>query len=212
MIRAAISGGDLFMGSHRVDGDDGSFEIKQAQQLRDCFDLVALVRHGHLAEHEARGPSAAKALTTCRARSPGPCVKFLGVEATERSVKGVVAGNASGQSQKCAQPAFFHAPPSFHVCETLRSGQSRAKGQKQNVTEQVAARALDSWIGVPPAKSRAAGEKAGRSILSACQTRQCKLNLDAFALGSHSCPLTRQVVFKPYAQDKNWRDSFKSLR
>ncbi|HKM80988.1 MAG TPA: hypothetical protein VJY15_08515, partial [Candidatus Acidoferrum sp.] len=44
---------DVALASHRIDGDDRTFDDHHVQQLRDRDDLVGLLRHLDLAEYEA---------------------------------------------------------------------------------------------------------------------------------------------------------------
>ena len=45
--------GDVALAADRVDGDDGALDRQQVEQLGDGDDLVRLVRHLDLAEHQA---------------------------------------------------------------------------------------------------------------------------------------------------------------
>jgi hypothetical protein len=45
--------GDVALAADRVDGDDGAFDRQQFEQLGDGDDLVRLVRHLDLTEHQA---------------------------------------------------------------------------------------------------------------------------------------------------------------
>ena len=49
----ALGLGDSTLGSHRIDGDEGAGEREALQQQRDGDDLVRLVAHRLLSEHEA---------------------------------------------------------------------------------------------------------------------------------------------------------------
>ena len=63
-VVAALAGdlrGDGFVAAHRVDGHHGSLKVEHAQQFRDGGDLVALVCHRHLAEHQAQTVSGKRA-------------------------------------------------------------------------------------------------------------------------------------------------------
>ena len=45
--------GDVALAAHGIDGHDGAFDRQHVEQLRDSADLVGLLRHLDLAEHQA---------------------------------------------------------------------------------------------------------------------------------------------------------------
>jgi hypothetical protein len=56
------------------------------------------------------------------------CLKALGIEAGKDTAKGVMGGNAMGQSEESLEPGAFALAKEFHVLEPFPAGQECAQG------------------------------------------------------------------------------------
>src|SRR3546814_7062152 len=65
--------GDRALAAHGVDGDDRPFDGQHVEQTRDRHDLVRLLRHLDLAEHQAMPRGEA-----CTGRDPGAETMWIG--------------------------------------------------------------------------------------------------------------------------------------
>jgi hypothetical protein len=155
--------GDGPLAAHRIDGDQGSFEVKTLQQRRDRGDLVALGRHGLLPQDQTlaagpgrygveraflRPPRPARGLaidgddvrvTIVQVRDPGGKTrgKQLGRQGVHHVIERIVGGNATLEGQKAAQKIFLAPRPAFDFNEILPSCHRAAQDHQQDFRQRI---------------------------------------------------------------------------
>ena len=145
--------GDGALAADRVEGDDGALDRQEIKQLGDCDDLVGLVRHFDLAEHQALArregrdhvdrrlralllAGAAQRLAVDRddflGRAGQRChpvnetaLEALGVEDGENIAEVIVRGRAMVKRPEPTQKLDLLLAEPRNVDEALRAGQNR---------------------------------------------------------------------------------------
>ena len=157
--------GDGTLATHRVDGDDGAFDVHHLEQLGNGDDLVGLFGDLDLSEHQAltRGEGrdhvdccfsaflmvrSAQRLAIDRdhiRRNAGQrgnpadeaALEMLGVERGEDVAEVVVRGRSFAKRPKPAQEGELLAPEARDIDECLRPGQHRQQAQQQHLVERI---------------------------------------------------------------------------
>lgn len=166
--------GDLLLRTHRVHRDDAAGQFQHAHQLGQRRDLVALVGHFQLAQHQAVAlrPRADDVLDRppCRQRPAqrlavqrDDCLgdglpqalrpagerveKFGGIEGGEDAVERVVRGDAVAQAQERLEPILLGVTEFFHVIERLAATEQGADRDDQDADQVMLLGAIDARIG-----------------------------------------------------------------
>jgi hypothetical protein len=154
--------GDVALAAHRVDGDDGALDGQHVQQPGDGDDLVGLVGHLDLGEHEAlaRGEGrdhvnrrlgafrAAQRLAIDRddvgrgaglRRDPGgkAALELLGIEAGQDVAQMIVRGRAVRKGPEPPQQFELPLAEPGNVGDRLGTGQHGEQAQQQHLVERV---------------------------------------------------------------------------
>src|SRR5258708_3388757 len=157
--------GDVALAAHGVDGDDGALDRQHVEKRRDGDDLVGLVRHFDLAEHEAlarregrhhmdRGFSAflvggaAQRLTVDgdhirrhadQLGNPGDeaTLEFRSVEGRENVAEVVVRGRPVPERQEPAKKLDLLLAEPRDIDEGFRSGKHCEQAQQQHLFERI---------------------------------------------------------------------------
>ena len=157
--------GDVALAADRVDGDDGALDRQQVEQLGDGDDLVRLVRHLDLAEHQAlmRGKGrhhmdrrlgallpagAAQRLAVDgdhllgragQRRHPidEAALELLGIEHRKNVTEVIMGGRPMAKRPKPAQQRDLLFPKPRNVDECLRPRQHRQQAQQQHFGQRI---------------------------------------------------------------------------
>ena len=158
--------GDVALAAHRVDGHDGAFDGHHVEQLGDGDDLVGLLRHLDLAEHEpltrreggdhvdrrlaalllagaARGLAVdGDHLALARAGQRGDpgdeaALERLGVERGEYVAEVIVRRRSVAKRPEPAQERELLLAEPGDVDEGLSPGQHRQKAQQKHLIERI---------------------------------------------------------------------------
>ena len=148
-------------------------QFQPAQEFGHGGDFVALGRRAELAEDEsvalrpgadqmhraaARAAAAAQRLAIeghdlagqRRAQALGPggesLGKLRGVEQSEDTPEGVVAGDAVGQCEQALEPVALGLAELLDVHKALGTAEQRAEGDEQNVVERMAFGAREARV------------------------------------------------------------------
>jgi hypothetical protein len=158
---AADRPGDVGLAAHGVDGDERTLELEPRQEQRDRIDLVRLLGHGLLAEHQPARPGrdqvqriAALRLAPPRglavdrndvgrllAQALHPGREALGEEArgqrVHHVVERVVRGDAAFERQQTAENVELALAPARDLDEVLRSAERRAEHDEQDLRQRI---------------------------------------------------------------------------
>ncbi len=195
---------DVALAAHRIDSDDRPFDRQHVEKLRDCHDLIGLLRHFDLTEHEAlaRGEggnlmdgglrallvagSAHGLAIDCdhpRGNSrhrghPGDeaALECIGVQGGEDVAEVIMGRRAILERAETAQQSELPGAEEGDLGEAFRAGQYGQQTQKQHLVERIGHLAALAWV-------RQVSEMTQKdNRLGQCRTVRCR------AVHGHSPP------------------------
>src|SRR6266542_2726337 len=181
--------GYVHLAAGRVDGDQGPFQVEDAEQLRDSGDLVGAFFHLLLTQDQVVGhrpgadqvqATAGRGLGTAagglavdgnglepagRAQGRHPAAEagseLAGVQGGEDAAEGVVGGDAVGQGQEAPEPVVLGMAEGLDVGPGLGPADDGAQGEDEDVAQGVQLGAIEAGV-------RQVGEVVDQGQLGRC--------------------------------------------